>query len=433
MRTILIILSLLVISCGKRDLASNSLDTGVSPITSTACSATINEAVLFVKTELEDSFGERADLPENLVGASFSLGFSSIEATDTFKALILDQFKSVDEKFFGENSLGIEPVLEERSESGLTVLNALLGVQAAEIVSDKSVIKDLTKVFAENSSCEVTVKLNASWKYAMERTKLSGEVKVLQRDEKKLSLSSGRLYMTRLGPGQKGDKFAVVVEDGKFSFNNGVPAGNYKVELNEGVSPNYKLLDTNVVIKPLSELTKTFSAKFPCRWNVYIDGKVEVYKKRFIFWGKWEEKLSGHAFWNMMPVATINNCYSKVPYEDSHDDMTVFNYRYNLRTDITGFASSPSLKVYKDSDSEQFKIFLAIELRDDINFGKGKTDYLTMINSCEEDNHDAQLKGCYFQNLDGYLSAGQGFSFNISKELKKETRANFSIKFEPVY
>ena len=430
-----IFLSILVIflGCGKEAATDPNLTDGRAPIAGSVCENAISEAEFYLGARLEQYLEKNLDIPEDLVGASFSLRYTSSDELQGFKKIIEASFDKFDKELFGTRSVGVTASLNESVTQSEHLFTALLGIQTADSVREKSIVKDLTKTFAAGTACEISLNFNAAWKYTQERTSVEGTVALTQRSENDFLLPLGRLYFTRLGPGNSEQKFAVVIKDGNYIFTQGIPAGNYQVELNEPVSPNHRILNENLVIKPVAESIYNFITSFPCRWNVFIDGKVEEYEKKFIFWGTWEERLSGNAFWSMMPIASIDGCYSKLPYEDSDNAMRVYNYRYNLRTDITGFASSPNLKIYKDTPEGEFKMFLGIELFDNIDFGNGKTDYLTIVNSCENGGRDSEIQGCYLANLGGFLKAGQAFTINANKEIDEQARATFSIRFEPVF
>jgi hypothetical protein len=276
--------------------------------------------------------------------------------------------------------------------------------------------------------------MSGDWKQVTRSTPVTGEV-VLKESEKISPISSGRIYFYRIGPGDKEDKYATSIKNGNFNFLNGLPAGHYRIEFNEKVSPNFRIFNENYIVPLADEHHAQFSLEAPCRWNVTVSGKISQYKKTFLWWGKWREKLNGSAFWGMMPVATVDTCYTKLPYQDRDRNVVIYNYRYNLRTLIEGFPSSPIIKVFRDEENpdEMMKLYLGLELKDYVDFGHGKTDFFSFINSCDNENREAQVEGCFIRDLSTKFEQGEAFSIKLDREIEKKTRYHFEIKFTPLF
>lgn len=433
MRVILFIFTLLFFGCGK-DGATDSTQQGLSPI-SAQCAEVEAEVNQFLSSEIEKKFGISLEAPEDVLGLNFSVSYSAKYRSGNF-SLAMEALNSVlDERFFHNRSMGVEPQFAMTSDGNSDLYQFRFGETEHPALNDFPIFSDYERVFDEGGACETTIIIKGDWKQLTRTSDVSGKVSLSESEDKLTPIPSGRIYFYRIGPGEEDQKFATTISNGEYTFSEGVPAGHYRVEFNEKVSPNFRVLSENYMVPISDEHQANFSLEAPCRWNVSITAKVSQYKKTFLWWGKWREKLNGTAIWGMMPVATVDTCYSKLPYHDTNSNMIIYNYRYNLRTVIDGFPSSPIVKVFKDNEdpNEPLKLYLGLELKDRIDFGHGKTDFFSFINSCDSEQRDAQIEGCVVRDLNTKFEQGEAFSVKLEREIEKETRYYFEIKFTPLF
>ncbi len=436
----LTIFLLLLTGCGKDDSAVDNVTgrPGYEPILE-ECAKTQLAAQKFIEDSLELYFDYNNDVPDNIVGAKLFLSYRAKEHLAAAESGFQTLFKKFHEKFFFKSSMGVEPILthddldDGQGEFLGSDLWAIYGLQEGGRIEQQELFSTVSKTFAEGQKCEIKITLGGQWNYVTSTTAFKGHVELVKRN-KNVAIEQGRLYLVRKGPGTNGHMYSTAIKGGNFYFKD-IVAGEYTIALNEKSSPNYKQLATNLVINPVEQVEKNFKIETPCRWNVYVSAQVDVYKKTFLWMGQWVNKLRGDAKWEMMPIATIDHCYEKIPYPEEDSDRMIYNYRYNLRSNIVGFPVAPKVKVFKldNNHDEQFKLLVDLELRSFIDFGDGKTDHLLIENRCDDSPSEIPFSSCYQPHFSEALEQGKAFSMSAAYTLKKKSRFIVKLKFIPLF